>query len=307
MDIQNILNVLNIYYDVSVQKIELFREGGNCSYIIFDIQRNYFLKIIRAPFLETSLQSVDVQMYLLSNQFPVIPIILTKSGTPYVRVTEHGSECIFVLFHYIPGDEPAPEDTEKVGALIGRLHQAMKSYPGSLAVKGKDFFINRYLDIMKKLQYEKTAFFISYGNELWERVKSLPRGYCHCDLYRGNIHKTGGNAMYVLDFDTSCIAFPAYDIVLFCNDTDYFDYDLGGYEKTRNRLTEFLKGYQRYCQLSQEELTLFYDFIAIYHFQLQATMLELHGYDSGTVKFFDKQYEWLLRWEEQCKEMNNIH
>ena len=307
MDIQNILNVLNIYYDVSVQKIELFREGGNCSYIIYDKQQNYFLKIIRPPFLETSLQSMDVQMYLLSVQFPVIPIILTKSGAPYVRFTEHGSECAFVLFRYIPGDEPAPEDTEKAGALIGRLHQAMKGYPGSLAAKGKDFFIDRYLDIMKKLQYEKTAFFISYGNELWERVKSLPRGYCHCDLYRGNIHKTADHTMYVLDFDTSCIAFPAYDIVLFCNDTDYFDYDLGGYEKTRNRLTEFLKGYQRYCQLSQEELTLFYDFIAIYHFQLQATMLELHGYDSGTVKFFDKQYEWLLRWEEQCKEMNNIH
>ena len=307
MDIQDILRVLNMNYDLSIHKIELFREGGNCSYIIYDKQQNYFLKIIRPPFLETSLQSMDVQMYLLSVQFPVIPIILTKSGEPYVRFTEHGNECAFVLFQYIPGDEPAPEDTEKAGALIGRLHQAMKDYSGSLTVKGKDFFINRYLNIMKKLQYEKTAFFTSYGNELWERIKGLPRGYCHCDLYRGNIHKTGNHTMYVLDFDTSCIAFPVYDIVLFCNDTDYFKFDSRRYERTRNRLKEFLKGYLRYCPLEQEELAAFNDLIAVYHFQLQATMLELHGYDSGTVNFFDRQYDWLLRWEEQGKKMNHVY
>ena len=301
MDIHNVFSVLNRNYDVNIQNIELFREGGNCSYVIRDIRQNYFLKIIRAPFLETALQSIDVQMYLLSVKFPVIPIILTKSGHPYVHVTEYGNKCIFVLFNYVPGDEPAPEDTENAGKLIGRLHQVMKSYPGKLAVKGKDFFIDRYVDIMKKVQYEKTEFFLSYGNELWERVKDLPREYCHCDLYRGNLHKTSDNSMYVLDFDTSCIAFPVYDIVLFCNDTHYFDYDRNGYVKTKERLEEFVKGYQRYCQLSQEELSAFYSFIAIYHFQLQATMLELHGYDSSIVEFFDKQYDWLFRWESDCQ------
>lgn len=50
MDIQNIFSVLNINYDVNIQNIELFREGGNCSYVIHDIRRHYFLKIIRAPF-----------------------------------------------------------------------------------------------------------------------------------------------------------------------------------------------------------------------------------------------------------------
>jgi hypothetical protein len=43
----------------------------------------------------------------------------------------------------------------------------------------------------------------------------------------------------------------------------------------------------------------------MYHFQLQATMLELYGYDTETIEFFDRQYDWLMRWKEQCQKMNS--
>ena len=29
--------------------------------------------------------------------------------------------------------------------------------------------------------------FEAYGNEAWDKVKHLPAGYCHGDLYRNNI------------------------------------------------------------------------------------------------------------------------
>jgi Ser/Thr protein kinase RdoA (MazF antagonist) len=108
------------------------------------------------------------------------------------------------------------------------------------------------------------------------------------------------NKMYVIDFDTSCIAFSLYDVALFCNDTDYFNFDIYGYERTANRLAEFYVGYQKYYSLSQEELSAIYSLIAIYHFQLQATMIELYGLNENQIRFFDSQYKWLQQWEEQC-------
>lgn len=306
MDVQKIHSLLSCYYGLSVQSVTLFREGGNVSYVVYGDNYPYFLKIIRPPFLETALQSVDIQMYLLRNRFPVIPIILTKAGTPYIRAEDQGKECVFVLYEYIDGGEPGPEETEEVGALIGKLHQVMKSYTGRLPVRDKHFFMDRYIEIMRKMQYPKIESFRAYGDELLEKVKNLPRGYCHCDLYRGNIHKAGSQAMYVVDFDTSCMAFPMYDVVLFCNDTHYFNFDEEGYAKSKVRLERFLEGYLRHCPLGREEISAFYYMIAIYHFQLQATMLELHGYDSSIFEFFDRQYDWLMRWKEQCREMSKL-
>jgi Ser/Thr protein kinase RdoA (MazF antagonist) len=300
MNINDIHQVLSSNYNINIKSIELFREGGNCSYVIHSANHECFLKVIRPPFLETALQSVDIQMYLLQNRFPVIPIILTKTDTPYVQTGEQGTESVFVLYDYIEGGEPDPEDTEEAGALIGKLHLIMKGYTGCLPVKDKHFFIDRYIEIMRKIQYPKSEAFRLYGDELWDKVKDLPRGYCHGDLYRGNIHKSADKAMYIVDFDTSCFAFPIYDVVLFCNDTHYFDFDNNGYEKTKARLEKFLSGYLRHCPLTQEEISAVYDMIAVYHFQLQATMLEIHGYDAGIVDFIDKQYDWLLRWKEQC-------
>lgn len=306
MDTQYILRLLSCNYNINIQSVELFRQGGNFSYVVYGDNHKYFLKIIRQPFLETALQSVDIQMYLLQNQFPVIPILLSKADAPYVRIELQGQECVFVLYDYIDGDEPDPEETEEVGALIGKLHQVMKGYTGRLLLRDKHFFIDRYIEIMRKMQYPKSEFFKDYGNDLWERVKNLPRGYCHGDLYRGNILKASGKLMYVVDFDTSCTAFPMYDVTLFCNDTHYFDFDNNGYMKSKARLNSFLAGYLHYSPLSKDEISAFYDMIAVYHFQLQATMIEIHGYDFVTFDFFDRQYAWLLRWKEQCREMSRV-
>ena len=46
---------------------------------------------------------------------------------------------------------------------------------------------------------------------------------------------------YVMDFDTSCIAFPMYDVALFCNDTNWYNFEYDGYEKSKLGLSSFLK------------------------------------------------------------------
>ncbi len=71
--------------------------------------------------------------------------------------------------------------------------------------------LGRYIDILRRKQYPKVEEFLTYGNALWDKVRDLPCGYCHGDMYDGNIHKTPDGKFYMLDFDTSCEGFPMYD------------------------------------------------------------------------------------------------
>ena len=306
MGINHIIEILNQNYNLHIKNIELFREGGNLAYVVYGEDNKFFLKIIRPPFIENALYSIDIQLYLMKNQFPVIPIVLAKNDAAYVETHINDERKIFILYEYIEGEEPDPENTEKVGELIGKLHRIMKNFTGELPVRDKYFFIERYLEIMRIKKYDKVDAFKEYGDELWEKIKNLPRGYCHCDLYRGNIHQDSSGILCVMDFDTSCIAFPMYDVALFCNDTNWYNFEYDGYEKSKVRLEQFLKGYLKYYSLSREEIAAFYDMIAVYHFQLQATIMEVYGYDCVGVDYFDKQYDWLIKWKEQCKAMNKL-
>jgi Ser/Thr protein kinase RdoA (MazF antagonist) len=104
-----------------------------------------------------------------------------------------------------------------------------------------------------------------------------------------------------LDFDTSCEGFPMYDPTLICNKTHYFNFDEYGYEKSKKILSRFLPEYLKYNTLSQPEINAFYDLIALYHFALQATVIENFGLDCVDNAFLDKQLDWLYRWREQCE------
>jgi len=307
MEIKCIIKILNQNYNLNIKNIELFREGGNLSYVVYGKNKKFFLKIIRPPFIGNILYSIDIQLYLIRNQFPVIPIVLTNNDAAYVETNINDERKIFILYDYIEGKEPNPENTEKVGELIGKLHKIMKNFVGELPVRDKYFFIEKYLEIMRIKKYDRVEAFREYGDELWEKIENLPRGYCHCDLYRGNVNQDSFGILRVMDFDTSCNAFPMYDVALFCNDTHWYNFEYDGYEKSKARFEQFLKGYLKYCSLSKEEMEAFYDMIAVYHFQLQATMMEIYGYDCVGADYFDKQYDWLIKWKEQCKVMNKLY
>ena len=154
---------------------------------------------------------------------------------------------------------------------------------------------------MYKKQYKKVNEFEIYSNSLWDKIKDLPSGFCHGDMYCGNIHKTPEGELYLLDFDTSCKGFPIYDLALICNMTDYFTYDESMFEKTKHVFEKMLPAYQKFNLISQVEINSFYDMIALYHFALQATIIEIHGIDCVDSTFLDNQLEWLYKWQEQCE------
>jgi Ser/Thr protein kinase RdoA (MazF antagonist) len=304
LDEKRIFKVLLDSYNINFNTLKLLREGGCTSYLVFGENERYFMKIIPSAFMDTAKQSLSILMYLKEKGFPSPHIILTKNGFPYIEEDESDDKIFGVLFEFIDGEEPSEgEDLETIGALVGQLHSIMCEFKGELQVHGKEFFIDRYINILKKKNYDinKIEMFREYGDFLWKRVENLPRGFCHGDMYRGNFSRTSSGKYYILDFDTSCNAFPIYDIMIMCNLTNYFDFDEKGYQRSKSAFEAFLRGYTKYCTLSDNELKAFYDLVAVYHYQLQATIIEIYGLDCVDNKFLDKQLDWLMRWREQCE------
>lgn len=294
------IDLMNKNYPIHFDSIEFFRDGGSTSYILFSGQEKYFLRVIKSAFFDTAIKAVDIQVFLQNQKFPLPCVIFTKNKLPYVK-TDDG---LYILYEFIEGESADPEDdAEAVGALAGQLHQVMRDYPKELVYRDKHFYVGRYINILQEKQYSKVNEFEKYGNEIWERVKNLPRGYCHGDMHSGNMQKTPEGKIYLLDFDTSCNGFPLYDITLFCNRTNYFKFEEQGYEESKAVLNRFLSEYEKYNTVSPNEIAAFYNLIALYHFTLQATMIELYGIDCVDEKWLDSQLDWLYKWRVQCAEM----
>lgn len=296
-----VLKIINEHYQMRFDTIEFMRDSGCVAFTAFANGCKYFLRITKPVFLETASKSLDIHLFLQKQGFSVPQIIYTNDDLPYVRVRDEEGEHFYVLYEFIEGEEVNPEqDAEIIGVFVGKLHRTMKAYPGELIKLDKHYYIDRYIDIMRKKRYDKVDEFIAYGEVLWERVKDLPYGYCHGDMYRGNILKTSDGCLYILDFDTSCEGFPMYDPALICNITDYFELEDDGCIKSKNVYERFLPEYLKYSSLSKEEIESFYDLIALYHFALQATIIEIFGIDCVDNEFLNRQLKWLYKWQEQC-------
>lgn len=300
MDNNLILEKLNASYPMHFDRITFVRDSGCLAYEVFSGSHRYFLRITKPTFSDTTAVSLDVHLYLQRQGFSVPPILFTKDGMPCIQIFTQEGKCCFILYEFIEGEEVSPvRDAEALGAFVGKLHQTMKTYPGKLPRRDRQYYIDRYIQIMRAKQYDKVDAFTAYGDALWERVKNLPYGHCHGDLYPGNILKTPEGQFYLLDFDTFCEGLTLYDPALLCNSTDYFNLETDGYEKTKKIYNRFLSEYTKYIPLSPGEADSLYDIIALYHFALQATIIEIFGINCVDNDFLDRQLHWLQEWKKQ--------
>lgn len=235
-----ILNIINNNYSMNSNNLEFVRDSGCIAYNVYADGCKYFLRITKPPFYDTASKSLDIHLFLQKQGFAVPQIIFTKDGFPCVQVSDKEGNYFYILYEFIEGKEVDPEkDAEILGAFIGKLHSVMKRYPGELIKNDKYYYIDRYINIMKAKGYGRINEFIAYGEALWKKVNNLPRGYCHGDMYSGNIMKTSDGRLYLLDFDTSSEGFPMYDLALICNLTDFFKFEEDGYIKSKNVYEHF--------------------------------------------------------------------
>ena len=298
MDEKTLQDILTLNYGIESLSLELLREGGTTTYIV-NGRSKYLLKVIGSAFSDTARQSASIMRYLEENGFPVPKMILTNSGEAFFETEIDGEKILIVLMDFIEGDEPELEKcASEVGRLVGRFHQLMEEYPSELVYRDKEFFIGRYIEFLRKKNYPRIKEYEELGERLWDKVKNLPRGNCHGDLHRGNLLQNADGTIYLLDFDTACCAPLMFDVMVMCDMTDYFNLKQKDIELTKEVYREFLSGYAGYHKLSREEILSFPYWIAIRHFQLQATILEIYGMDCIDEGFIDGQLYWLNKWQE---------
>ena len=299
-----LLEILKTQYGIEEPSLKFLREGGGHTYIVHGKEK-YLLKVIGSPFFDTARQSVSIMRYLKENYFSVPEIILTKNGETTFETLANGEIKLIVLMEFIDGKEPdLKECASKVGSLIGRFHQLMEKYPFNPVFRGKEFFIRRYLDFLKEKRYHNLSAYEELGERLWEKVKDLNTGICHGDLHRGNLLQDQNGEIYLVDFDTICKAPIMFDVMVMCDMTDYFELKPEDINITKEVYKKFLSGYSKYQTLSNKEILSFPDWVAIRHFQLQATILEIYGLDCIDERFIDYQLYWLNKWQEASLEFN---
>ena len=300
-------DILTVNYGIESSSLEFLREGGAVTYIVNGSVK-YLLKVIGPAFVGTARQSVSIMRYLEENGFPVPKTILTKGGEAIFELEIDGEKKLIVLMEFIDGDEPKLEKcAAEVGELVGRFHQLMEEYPSELTSRDKEFFIDRYLGFLRKKNYPRLAEYEELGERLWNKVKDLPRGNCHGDLHRGNLLQNTDGKIYLVDFDTACKAPLMFDVMVMCDMTDYFNLKQEDIELTKEVYRKFLSGYAGYHKLSREEILSFPYWVAIRHFQLQATILEIYGMDCIDESFIDGQLYWLNKWQEAMNEFTEGH
>ena len=297
MNEKQLLEILTTGYGLEKPSLAFLREGGGKTYLV-NGREKYLLKAAGSAFRKTMRQSVSIMRYLEENGFPVPRIILTRDGAAAFEAAAEGEDALIVLMEYIDGDEPdLVKSAAEVGALVGRLHRLMADDPAEPVSHGWEFFIGRYLDFLRQKKYPRLAAYEALGERLWERVKNLPQGRCHGDLHRGNLLQSRDGRIYFVDFDTVCRAPLMFDLMVLCDMTDYFHLKQEDIRITEEVYRKVLSGYAAYRTLSPEELRSFPDWVAIRHFQLQATILEIYGIDCIDEGFIDAQLSWLQKWQ----------
>lgn len=294
----DLLVQIKLHYGIDFKSLILIRDWIGQIYEITDENNKYIAKVFRKEYTKQALQSVEVMTYLRYNNFPVPSIIKTQKGSKHFIYNNR----IVVLYEYINGESvDKASKILTIGGQTGWMRKSMESYNGEVAYHGYNFFIKRYLDIMKIKEYQGINKFAELGNYLLENVKNLPHGFIHGDLHVGNMFQRK-NKIIFFDFDACAIASPVYDIATICDATDYFDLSENNFKngliQTQKNVTEFLKGYDKYFSLSKEEEKAIYYFIAIRHFDIQATILESQGIDCVDDQFLNDQYLWLTKWLE---------
>ena len=298
MDEIKLQEILTVNYGIESPSLKFLREGGNSTYIV-NGKNKYLLKVINSAFSETARLSISIMRYLEENGFSVPKTILTKNKEATFETEADGEKKLIVLMDFIDGEEPElGKCAFEVGELVGRFHQLMNEYPKIPVLKGKDFFIGRYLEFLRKKNYPRIAEYEKLGERLWEKVQDLPQGICHGDLHRGNLLQNADGKIFLLDFDTVCCAPRMFDVMVMCDMTDYFNLKQEDIELTRKVYQKFLLGYSDYLKLSREEILSFPYWVAIRHFQLQATILEIYGLYCINDDFIDGQLYWLNKWQD---------
>ncbi len=297
---------VTIHYNLPINSLQLHREMIGHVYFARTNNHKFVIKLYRAFHRAQAIQSLEIIQYLRLNEYPVVKPILTQNKELFSDIIIENEPRILAVFEYIEGKVPElSNEIQKIGKQVRQLHDLMEKYPRSLITRGENFYIDRFIDLMRQKNYsaDKIDWFEQFGRFLWETIEQLPTGFCHGDLHTGNMFKTEAGKFMLFDFDIASKVHPVIDFATICDATNFNALEKNAFENTQKRVDAFLLGYGK--SLSPLELRGLFYFIAVRHFELIATIAEARGHNKISMEFLDQQYKWLKKWRVLC--MQKFH
>jgi homoserine kinase type II len=191
----------------------------NSNYFVVTTQGRYFLTLFeRLPADELPFY-LELMAHLARHGIPC-PAPIADLSDHYLQAL-NGKPAVLVT--RLPGrslEAPAAEHCAELGALLGRMHLAARSFPAYLEnPRGPKWWrlaaqqVAAFLDSAKQgLLQDELAF------QAGHRFPDLPRGPVHADLFRDNALFEEGRISGVIDFYFAGIDCLLYDLAVCAND-----------------------------------------------------------------------------------------
>lgn len=302
-DFSKLQKILNHKYNLGIENVTLHRDMIGYVYIVEADSRKYILKIYRPFNTHQAMQSINLISYLRSSGYPVVTIVPTQDAKMYIDIDTPEGQCVGILYDYIDGsDVDRVDDLQPIGEQVAWLHNLMDGYDGELKTHGKEFFIDRYIDVLRELSYNSSCIddFARYGDELWSRIEGSSCGFCHGDIHTGNMFKMGDGSFTIFDFDVTSYSHSIIDVAILSDGSDFNRLESDALDKTRSMFDRFYRGYSKKRVLTDSDIAVIPSFVATRHYEIIATITECQGINSLSKAFLDEQYDWLMRWRDMC-------
>jgi homoserine kinase type II len=191
----------------------------NSNYFVTTSQGRYVLTLFeRLPALELPFY-LDLMAHLARHGIPCPAPIADLHD----RYLQHLNGKPAALVTRLPGrslERPGERECGELGALLGRMHLAGRSYPAYLEnPRGPKWWRIAAKEVMPFLaspQQELLSHELQFQSE--QRFPDLPRGPVHADLFRDNTLFEKGRISGVIDFYFAGVDCLLYDIAVCAND-----------------------------------------------------------------------------------------
>ena len=202
---------------VSCEPIEAGIENTN--YFVTTAQGRYVLTLFERLPAEELPFYIDLMAHLARHGIPC-PAPIADLSDRYLRAL-NGKPAVLVT--RLPGksvDRPGAAECAELGALLGRMHLAGRSYPAYLEnPRGPKWWRFAAREVAPFLDAERRALLESELEfQAAHRFPDLPRGPVHADLFRDNALFERGRISGVVDFYFAGVDCLLYDVAVCVND-----------------------------------------------------------------------------------------
>lgn len=205
---------------------------------------------------------IDFTQYLYSNNIRVPNIYKSNTGQTIHTVKAEKGMFTGVLYSFLEGS-PANQENwnplfwEKIGQLMGRLHNLSRNY--SIGKGQRPTVFDEFGPAFDDNLDEKDTLIRRKVDSLYGMLKALPQnrdnwGMIHVDIHRGNFHINEGE-IALFDFDDCQYSWYVHDIAMaFFYALPHNCDETGQIEKGHQFLKSFLTGYRREASIDSADI-----------------------------------------------------